>query len=75
MESLFLKRKNNRRFAARYEKNPFYFHAIVCITRIFVPGNRINSPSPRAFGCGENFSGKRKSPVGGCVCRTGLLNY
>ena len=28
-----------------------------------------------ASGHGENFSGKRKSPAGGCVYRISLLNY
>ena len=31
VENLFLKLKNNRRFAARYEKKALYFHAVVCL--------------------------------------------
>ena len=30
-ENLFLKLKNNRRFATRYEKKTLYFHAVVCL--------------------------------------------
>ena len=36
VENLFLKLKNNRRFATRYEKKASYFHAVVCIACIFV---------------------------------------
>ncbi|MDE7218546.1 MAG: transposase [Oscillospiraceae bacterium] len=31
VENLFLKLKNNRRFATRYEKKALYFHAGVCL--------------------------------------------
>ena len=31
VENLFLKLKNNRRFATRYEKKALYFHAVVCL--------------------------------------------
>ena len=31
VENLFLKLKNNRRFATRYEKKAFYFRAVVCL--------------------------------------------
>ena len=34
VENLFLKLKNNRRFATMYEKKTFYFHAVVCIACI-----------------------------------------
>ncbi len=33
---LFLKLKNNRRFATRYEKKALYFHAVVCLACILV---------------------------------------
>lgn len=36
VENLFLKLKNNRRFATRYEKEALYFRAVVCIACIFV---------------------------------------
>ena len=36
VENLFLKLKNNRRFATRYEKKASYFHAVVCFACIFV---------------------------------------
>ena len=36
VEHLFLKLKNNRRFATRYEKNALYFHAVVSIACILV---------------------------------------
>jgi len=36
VENLFLKLKNNRRFATRYEKKALYFHAVVCLACIFV---------------------------------------
>ena len=32
VENLFLKLKNNRRFATRHEKKALYFHAVVCLT-------------------------------------------
>ena len=31
VENLFLKLKNNRRFATRYEKKALYFRAVVCL--------------------------------------------
>ena len=31
VENLFLKLKNNGRFATRYEKKALYFHAVVCL--------------------------------------------
>lgn len=34
VENLFLKLKNNRRFATRYEKNALYFHTVVCLACI-----------------------------------------
>jgi len=36
VENLFLKLKNNRRFATRYEKKALYFHAVVCLACILV---------------------------------------
>ena len=36
VENLFLKLKNNRRFATRYEKKALYFRAVVCLACIFV---------------------------------------
>lgn len=36
IEKLFLKLKNNRRFATRYEKKALYFHAVVCLAAILV---------------------------------------
>ena len=36
VEYLFLKLKNNRRFATRYEKKALYFHAVVCLACILV---------------------------------------
>ncbi len=36
VENLFLKLKNNRRFATRYEKKAIYFHAVVCLAGILV---------------------------------------
>ena len=36
VESLFLKPKNNRRFATRYEKEAPYFRAVVCLACILV---------------------------------------
>ena len=36
VESLFLKLKNNRRFATRYEKKALYFHAVVYLACILV---------------------------------------
>ena len=34
VENLFLKLKNNRRFATRYEKKAICFHAVVCLAYI-----------------------------------------
>ncbi|WP_413814732.1 transposase [Acutalibacter muris] len=34
--NLFLKLKNNRRFATRYEKKALYFQAVVCLSCILV---------------------------------------
>lgn len=31
VDNLFLKLKNNRRFAIRYEKKALYFHAVACL--------------------------------------------
>lgn len=36
VENLFLKLKNNRRFATRYEKKALYFYAVVYIAYILV---------------------------------------
>ena len=36
VENLFLKLKNKRRFATRYEKKALYFHAVVCLASILV---------------------------------------
>ena len=36
VENLFLKLKNNRRFATRYEKKALYFRAVVCLAGILV---------------------------------------
>ncbi len=36
VENLFLKLKNNRRFATRYEKKALYFYAVVYIACILV---------------------------------------
>ena len=36
VENLFLKLKNNRRFATRYEKKALYFRAVVCLSSILV---------------------------------------
>ena len=36
VENLFLKLKNNRRFATRYEKKALYFRAVVCLVCILV---------------------------------------
>lgn len=36
VENLFLKLKNNRRFATRFEKKTLYFHAVVCLACILV---------------------------------------
>ncbi len=36
VENLFLKLKNNRRFATRYEKKALYFRAVVCLACILV---------------------------------------
>ena len=36
VENLFLKLKNNRRFATRYEKEARYFRAVVCLACILV---------------------------------------
>ena len=36
VENFFPKLKNNRRFATRYEKKAFYFHAVVCLACILV---------------------------------------
>ena len=36
VENLFLKLKNNRRFATRYEKKALYFRAVVCLDCILV---------------------------------------
>ena len=36
VENLFLKLKNNRRFATRYEKKALYFYAVVCLACILV---------------------------------------
>ena len=36
VENLFLKLKNNRRFATRYEKKALYFWAVVCLACILV---------------------------------------
>ena len=33
---LFLKLKNNRRFATRYEKKALYFHAVGCLACILI---------------------------------------
>ena len=35
VENLFLKLKNNRRFATRYEKKVLYFHAVVVLFGYF----------------------------------------
>ena len=36
VENLFLKLKNNRRFATRYEKKARFFHAVTCLACILV---------------------------------------
>ena len=36
VENLFLKLKNNRRFATRYEKKALHFYAVVCLACILV---------------------------------------
>lgn len=36
VENLFLKLKNKRRFATRYEKKALYFHAVACLASILV---------------------------------------
>ncbi len=36
VEKLFLKLKNNRRFATRYEKKALFFHAVVCLACILL---------------------------------------
>ena len=36
VENMFLKLKNNRRFATRYEKKALYFRAVVCLACILV---------------------------------------
>ena len=36
VENLFLKLKNNRRFATRHEKKTLYFRAVVCLACILV---------------------------------------
>lgn len=36
VENLFLKLKNNRRFATRYEKKALFFHAVTCLACILV---------------------------------------
>ena len=36
IENLFLKLKNNRRFATRYEKKACFFHAVTCLACILV---------------------------------------